>query len=94
MRLSFRAVGPELILGCIKGNRNSQKKLYSLLSPIIYTKLLEELNSKKESEIILQKIFVKVFTSIESYDRQILFEDWFMTIYNAVVLTTLNHKRS
>lgn len=93
MRFTFKAVGPGLIQGCINRNRNSQKKLYDLLSPIIYTKLLEEVNGQKAAEILLQKVFLKIFTSIQDYNERVLFEEWFMEIYESVVLSTLNPKK-
>lgn len=80
MELNFNGISNELILGCIHKDRSSQKKLYNLMSPVVYTKILQEGYTQKEAEEVLELVFLEIFELIERYDGTGLFEDWCMEV--------------
>jgi RNA polymerase sigma factor (sigma-70 family) len=65
-----------LIQGCIAGDRNSQRQLYELYSPKMFTVCLRYSESREEAEEILQEGFLKVFESISKFRFEGSFEGW------------------
>lgn len=85
MKISFAAITYTLLSGCINQDRDSQKQLYNLLSPATYRLILQEGFNQKEAEEILQKVFINVFNSIESYNSTVSFETWYLQVYEHIV---------
>ncbi len=66
----------EIILNCIKRDRNSQTKLYNLLSPKMYVVCQRYAPNKEEAEDILQEGFIKVFENLYQFKFDGSFEGW------------------
>lgn len=80
----------ELIDGCRKGNRASQKALYDRFCKKMMVVCLRYSKSTPEAEDILQEGFVKVFQGLEGFRQDAKLETWMTRI---MVNTALNHHR-
>lgn len=81
----------KLIEGCLAGKRKAQNELYSRFAPMLFGICLRYAANRIEAQDMLQEGFVKVFSSLSSYESKGSFEGWVkrITINNA-----LNHIRS
>jgi RNA polymerase sigma factor (sigma-70 family) len=80
----------ELIEGCRKGNRASQKALYDRFCKKMMVVCLRYSKSTPEAEDILQEGFVRVFQGLEGFRQDSKLETWMTRI---MVNTALNHHR-
>ncbi len=80
----------ELIEGCRKGNRASQKALYDRFCKKMMVVCLRYSKATQEAEDILQEGFVKVFHGLEGFRQDAKLETWVTRI---MVNTALNHHR-
>lgn len=78
----------EIIHGCRKRDRGSQKKLYKKFYGYGMSITLRYANSRDEAAEILNDAFMKVFTNIGKYDESREFKPWFRKI---VINTAINH---
>lgn len=81
----------KLIEGCLAGKRKAQNELYTRFSPQLYGICLRYAANRFEAQDMLQEGFIKVFSSISSYERKGSFEGWVKRI---VINNALNHIRS
>lgn len=81
----------ELIKGCCKGERNSQRALYEKYSGQMYAVALRYSKMQQEAEDILQEAFLKVLQNISSFRQDASLVYWIKRI---VINTALNHQRS
>lgn len=80
----------ELIDGCAKGNRASQKALYDRYCRKMMVYCLRYAKSTPEAEDILQEGFVKVFKNIGQFRAESRLDTWMTRI---MINTALNHQR-
>jgi RNA polymerase sigma factor (sigma-70 family) len=80
----------ELIEGCRKGNRASQKALYDRYCRKMLVVCLRYSKTTAEAEDILQEGFVKVFNAIKDFRQESKLETWITRI---MVNTALNVQR-
>jgi RNA polymerase sigma factor (sigma-70 family) len=80
----------ELIEGCRKGNRASQKALYDQYCRKMLVVCLRYSKTTAEAEDILQEGFVKVFNAIKDFRQESKLETWITRI---MVNTALNIQR-
>jgi RNA polymerase sigma factor (sigma-70 family) len=80
----------ELIEGCRKGNRASQKALYERYCRKMLVVCLRYSKTTAEGEDILQEGFVKVFLGIKDFRQEAKLETWITRI---MVNTALNVQR-
>ncbi|MFL5788454.1 MAG: RNA polymerase sigma factor [Flavisolibacter sp.] len=66
----------QLIQNCLKGDRQSQSKLYSLFAPKMFLICQRYCRNREEAEEILQEGFVKVFSYIHQFKFAGSFEGW------------------
>jgi RNA polymerase sigma factor (sigma-70 family) len=66
----------QLIQNCLKGDRQSQSKLYDLFAPKMFLICLRYCRNREEAEDILQEGFVKVFNYIHQFKFAGSFEGW------------------
>ncbi len=71
----------QLIEGCKKGNRKSQKELYEMYSRKMMGVCLRYITDRETARDLLQDGFVKVFTSIDSYSGYGTLEGWMRKIF-------------
>lgn len=81
----------EIISGCLKGKRASQKLLYKKYAPIMYGVCQRYFASGDQAEDALQEGFIKVFTKLGDYRGEGSFEGWIRRI---MVTTSLNYFRN
>lgn len=95
MQFIFPQIHESLIAGCINKNRINQKRLYSLLSPSIFTATLHAGFNKKEAEEILQRVFIDIFSSIQNYNCNVSFEQWCLEVYKNTIrdCTTMKERK-
>lgn len=84
MEAIFTAVDYAIISACVNNDRHSQNKLYTLIAPIVYTEILKDGYERRDAEEILKEVFIEIFTSIQKYNSEDLFEDWCMEIYQRI----------
>lgn len=80
----------ELIDGCRKGDRASQKALYDRYCRKMLVVCLRYSKSSAEAEDILQEAFVKIFQAIKDFRQESKLETWITRI---MVNTALNAQR-
>src|SRR3954471_17974457 len=70
----------QLIEACIKGDRQSQSRLYNLYKQKMFAVCLRYCKNREEAEEILQEGFMKVFEFIHQYKSLGSFEGWMRKI--------------
>jgi RNA polymerase sigma-70 factor (ECF subfamily) len=78
----------EIIKGCRKRHRDSQKKLYKMFYAYGMSITLRYADSRGQAAEILNDAFMKVFTNINKYDTGRPFKPWLRQI---IVNTAINH---
>jgi RNA polymerase sigma factor (sigma-70 family) len=81
----------KLIEGCLAGKRKAHNELYKRFSPLLYGICLRYSANRIEAQDMLQEGFIKVFSSLSSYESKGSFEGWMKRI---VINNALNHIRS
>ena len=66
----------QLIHHCIKGDRQSQGKLYALLAPKMFVTCQRYCRSREEAEETLQEGFMKVYENLHQFKFAGSFEGW------------------
>ncbi|WP_317170032.1 RNA polymerase sigma factor [Pedobacter boryungensis] len=82
---------PELINGCIKKDRRSQKELYRLYYGYAMRICLRYSKNKDEAVEMVNDGFMKVFMNIHRYDKERSFKAWLSTI---MINTSIDYYRS
>lgn len=80
----------ELIDGCCKGSRASQKALYDRYCKKMMVVCLRYSKSTAEAEDILQEAFIKVFNNLKDFRYEAKLDTWITRI---MVNTALNARR-
>ena len=80
----------EVIDGCLKGERRSQQRVYELFYGKMMTVCLRYTKNTDQAKDILQDGFIKVFGSMEKFNRAGSFEGWIRRI---MVNTAIDHFR-
>ncbi len=78
----------EIIKGCRKRHRNSQKELYKLFYAYGMSIALRYTDSREEAAEVLNDAFMKVFDNIKSFDLERPFKPWLRRI---IINTAINH---
>src|SRR5438128_2247855 len=86
----YMLIEQELIDGCRKGSRSSQKALYECYCRKMMVVCLRYSKTTAEAEDILQEGFVKVFHGIKNFRQESKLETWITRI---MVNTALNFQR-
>jgi RNA polymerase sigma factor (sigma-70 family) len=81
----------ELAHGCLKGNREAQKALFTLHAKKMMSVCLRYCNNREEAEDVLQDGFIKVFEKIHQWEGKGPLGGWIRTI---MVNTALTHLRT
>ena len=81
----------ELVLGCRRNDRGSQRRLYDAFAGRMLVVCLRYTKDRADAEDVLQDAFVKVFEKIHTYRFEAPLRGWIRAI---VVNTALNHLRS
>lgn len=81
---------PELINGCIKKDRASQKELYKLFYGYAMRICLRYAKNRDEAVEMVNDGFMKVFTNLHRYDKDKSFNAWVSTI---MINTSIDYYR-
>ena len=79
-----------IIEACQKGDKASQKQLYTLFSARLYGVCLRYSNNEEDAKDLLQEGFIKIFKNIKQFNHNGSFEGWMRKI---VVNTALERFR-
>jgi RNA polymerase sigma factor (sigma-70 family) len=90
IQIDYMLSEKELIDGCAKGDRASQKALYDRYCRKMMVYCLRYAKSTPEAEDILQEGFVKVFKNIGQFRAEAKLDTWMTRI---MINTALNHQR-
>jgi RNA polymerase sigma factor (sigma-70 family) len=81
---------PEIIAGCVKGERRYQELLYHRYSPKMFAICQRYANEFTAAEDLLQEGFIKVFKNIDRFRGDGSFEGWVRRIF---INTAIEHYR-
>ena len=81
----------KLIQGCLAGKRKAQNELYSRFAPRFFGICLRYSSDRFEAQDMLQEGFIKIFSSLASFEGKGSFEGWMKRI---IVNHALNLIRS
>ena len=81
----------KLIQGCLAGKRKAQNELYSRFAPRFFGICLRYSCDRYEAQDMLQEGFIKIFSSLASFEGKGSFEGWMKRI---IVNHALNLIRS
>lgn len=81
----------EIINGSIKGEVDSQRKLYNLLSDKMFALCLQYTKDEDEAKDFMQEGFIKVFKNLKQFKFSGSFEGWVRRI---IINTIIEHFRS
>lgn len=83
-----------LVEGCLKNDRNSQKKLYEKYAPSMLGVCMRYVNCKDEAEDIMVEGFMKVFLNLEFYKGESSLAYWIkkVMVNNAISYYRKNSK--
>jgi len=79
----------DLVEGCRKGERRSQKAVYDLLSGKMLSVCMRYMADREAAEDVLQDGFVTLFTKLDSYSGEGSFEGWARKIFVNTALMSL-----
>ncbi|MDR2765533.1 MAG: sigma-70 family RNA polymerase sigma factor [Tannerella sp.] len=71
----------QLITGCLKGDRKSQKELYDLYSRKMMGVCLRYAGNRETARDLLQDGFIRVFTSLNTYTGAGTLDGWIRTVF-------------
>ncbi len=80
----------DIVDGCLRGERLSQQRVYELFSGKMMAVCLRYTKNADQAKDILQDGFIKVFRSMEKFNRAGSFEGWIRRI---IVNTAIDHFR-
>lgn len=81
----------ELIDGCLKNNRDAQRKLYEMFAPTMLGVCMRYVGSKEKAEDVMMDGFMGVFKNLASYRKESSLESWIRSI---MVKTAISHFRA
>jgi RNA polymerase sigma-70 factor (ECF subfamily) len=71
----------QIIQSCINGERKSQKELYDLFAPKMFSICLRYCKNQMDAEDVLQEGFVKLFNNLHRFRNEGSFEGWVRRIF-------------
>lgn len=83
-----------ILQGCLRGSRNSQRKLYEYFYGYAMNVCLRYSKNREEAVEVLNDAFLKVFTKLGQYDPEYPFRGWLrrILIHSAIDYHRRNHK--
>tara|TARA_R110001592_G_scaffold206496_1_gene457188 strand:- start:1059 stop:1613 length:555 start_codon:yes stop_codon:yes gene_type:complete len=82
-----------LIQKCVENDREGQRELYTLLSPVLYGICLKYMKNKTEADDVFQDAFIILFQKIGQYKFEGSFEGWAKRIFVNEALEVLRKKQ-
>jgi len=72
---------PDLIEGCIKGDRRMQEELYSRFAPKMYAVCLRYAGNADDARDLLQEGFIKIYRNLHRFRAEGSFEGWIRRVF-------------
>lgn len=82
-----------IIQKCIDNDREGQRELYKLLSPVLYGICLKYMKNKTEADDVFQDAFMVLFQKIYQYQFKGSFEGWVKRIFVNEAINVLRKKQ-
>ena len=82
-----------LIQKCVEKDREGQRELYTLLSPVLYGICLKYMKTKTEADDVFQDAFITLFQKIDQYKFKGSFEGWAKRIFMNEAIEVLRKKQ-
>lgn len=82
-----------LIQKCVRQDREGQRELYMMLSPVLYGICLKYMRNKTEADDVFQDAFILLFQKINQYSFKGSFEGWAKRIFINEALSVLRKKQ-
>ncbi|WP_422104861.1 RNA polymerase sigma factor [Winogradskyella sp.] len=82
-----------LIQKCVEKDREGQRELYTLLSPVLYGICLKYMKTKTEADDVFQDAFIILFQKIGQYKFKGSFEGWAKRIFVNEAIEVLRKKQ-
>ena len=82
-----------LIQKCVENDREGQRELYTLFSPVLYGICLKYMKNKTEADDVFQDAFIILFQKIGQYKFEGSFEGWAKRIFVNEALEVLRKKQ-
>jgi RNA polymerase sigma factor (sigma-70 family) len=83
----------DLVEACRRGDQKAQFELYRLYSAAMYNTTLRIVGDSDDAEDVMQEAFLKAFTRLDSYRREVSFGAWLKRIVVNKALDFLRLKR-
>ena len=81
---------PDLIRGCIEGDRQMQRELYARFAPKMYAVCLRYANNNNDARDLLQEGFIKVYKNLHRFRAEGSFEGWIRRVF---INSSIEHYR-
>lgn len=78
-------VESDIINGCLRQDRKSQKALYERYSPVMYAICLRYTHQRANALDVLQDGFVTIFSKISEFKGEGSFEGWMKRIFIPII---------
>jgi len=82
----------EIIIGCLKNDRTSQKALYDQYKTKMYTLSYRITNNFEDANDVLQEGFIQVFDGLKSFNGKSQLGTWIHTIIARTALKKIKNK--
>jgi len=82
-----------LILACLAGDRNAQRKLYEAYSSLVFGLIRRYINDEAEAEDVLSAVFVRIFKRLDQYRFEGSFNGWVRSLTVRIVLDQFRKKK-
>ena len=83
-----------LILACLAGDRNAQRKLYETYSSLVFGLIRRYINDQAEAEDVLSDVFVRIFKRLDQYRFEGSFNGWIRSLTVRIILDQFRKKRT
>ena len=90
----YRTTEAELIKGCLRREREAQKRLFDTYSPPMYALCFRYLKDTMQAEDVVVRAFAKILDRISQYKGEGSFEGWIRKVVVNEALVLLRKNRS
>jgi RNA polymerase sigma factor (sigma-70 family) len=81
---------PDLIAGCIEGDRQMQEELYKRFAPKMYAVCMRYSDNSNDAQDLLQEGFIKVYKNLHRFRAEGSFEGWIRRVF---ITSSIEHFR-
>ena len=93
MNTNFTQTEGSLIVGCLNGDRKSQKALYEMYAPKLFPVCLKYTKNSMDAEDVLQESFIKLYSNLHKFKGEGSFEGWMRRIFVNTAIENLRRRK-